>query len=183
MTQEEKARAYDEALERAREIKSKILSSHLSIESCKTVSEYIDTIIPELAESDDERIRKWLVNYFKEVGKSWIHRDISPEQIITYLEKQKEQKPEVLSGEDVMTMCNQILIDWVKEGKTQEEREQREQAHIRFFELYDDYMMQEQSEVDLEKETNNWLDSGPYTVRETTRHFYKLGLKAKEESK
>lgn len=50
---------------------------------------------------------------------------------------------EVPSGEDVMTMCNQILIDWVKEGKTQEEKEQREQAHIRFFELYDDYLMQE----------------------------------------
>jgi len=46
---------YEEALKRAKEIKSKILSSHLSTESCKAVSEYIDTIIPELRESEDEK--------------------------------------------------------------------------------------------------------------------------------
>jgi len=57
----------------------------------------------------------------------------------------QQEQPETPSGEEVMTMCNQILIDWVKEGKTPEEREQREQAHIRFFELYDEYM-QEQPE-------------------------------------
>ena len=54
-------KAYKEALERAKEIKSKILSSHLSTESCKAVSEYIDEIIPELAESDDERIANALI--------------------------------------------------------------------------------------------------------------------------
>ena len=48
--------------------------------------------IPELEESYDERIRKWLIDYFKSVSKSWIHRDISPEQIISYLEKQKEEE-------------------------------------------------------------------------------------------
>ena len=43
---------------------------------------------------------------------------------------------------------------------------------------------QEQPEVDLEKEINAWLDSGTYTIRETARHFYELGLNArKEESK
>jgi len=46
--------------------------------------------LEEKEESDDERIREWLVDYFKKVGKSWIHRDISPEQVISYLEKQKE---------------------------------------------------------------------------------------------
>lgn len=44
------------ALEKAREIKSQILSSHLSTERSKAISEYIDEIIPELAESEDERI-------------------------------------------------------------------------------------------------------------------------------
>lgn len=61
----------------------------------------------------------------------------------------QQEQLETPSGEEVMTMCNQILIDWVKEGKTPEEREQREQAHIRFFELYDEYM--ERPEVALEK--------------------------------
>lgn len=65
------------------------------------------------------------------------------------LKSLQQKQPETPSGEEVMNMCNQILIDWVKEGKTPEEREQREQAHIRFFELYDEYM--EQSEVALEK--------------------------------
>ena len=50
MSIEEKAKAYDEAIKKAKEIKEKIVYSHLSTESCKAVSEYIDTIIPELRE-------------------------------------------------------------------------------------------------------------------------------------
>ena len=69
------------------------------------------------------------------------------QELITSFQQERSETP---SGEEVMTMCNQILIDWVKEGKTPEEMEQREQAHIRFFELYDEYM-QEQPEVDSEK--------------------------------
>ena len=49
-----------------------------------------ETLIPELKESEDERIRKWLIDYFKNVGNTWIHREISPEQILSYLEKQKD---------------------------------------------------------------------------------------------
>ena len=58
MTTENKAKAYDEAIKKAKEIKEKIVYSHLSTESCKAVSEYIDTIIPELCESEDEKIRE-----------------------------------------------------------------------------------------------------------------------------
>ena len=78
MSYEEK---YKEALKRADSLTEKY--------GGRDFAEYI---FPELAESEDERIRKWLVDYFKEVGKSWIHREISPEQILSYLE-QKEQKP------------------------------------------------------------------------------------------
>ena len=104
----------------------------------------------------------------------------------------QQKQPETPSGEEVMNMCNQILIDWVKEGKTPEEREQREQAHIRFFELYDEYM-QEQQEGDLEKEIEQWFDlsgiseaweNGEWStndIRSTARHFYELGLKAIKE--
>lgn len=63
------------------------------LESDKRFKAAVETLIPELKESEDEKIRKWLIDYFKAVGKSWIHRDISPEQIIDWLEKQKEQKP------------------------------------------------------------------------------------------
>lgn len=146
----------------------------------------------------------------------------------------QQEQPETPSGEEVMTMCNQILIDWVKEGKTPEEREQREQAHIRFFELYDEYMQEQpepsnnlvdvdavredfitevyrvldadptndranaiidafdslptvsqQPEVDLEKEIDKYLDGFIKTptrtyFRDTIRHFYGLGLKARK---
>lgn len=99
------------------------------------------------------------------------------------------EQPKVSSGEDVMTMCNQILIDWVKEGKTQEEKEQREQAYIRFFELYDDYLMQEQPEVDLEKIIGQTYHDGSVTdtsnmdhvdYENIARYFYELGLNAKK---
>ena len=104
-----------------------------------------------------------------------------------------EEQPEFPSGEDVMTMCNQILIDWVKEGKTQEEKEQREQAHIRFFELYDDYLMHERPEVDLEEETKRWWKEHLHINPENklwmdahqsvvfARHFYELGFNVRKE--
>ncbi len=53
----------------------------------------IQTLIPELRESEDDRIRKWLVDYFTEIGENWIHREFTCKQIVAYLEKQKEQKP------------------------------------------------------------------------------------------
>ena len=94
-TIEEKAKAYDEILEKAQEIKRKILQSHLSTESCKAVSEYIDTIIPELADSEDERIRKWIVAEIKHqylVDGKKIYCE-EAKDALAYLERQKEQKP------------------------------------------------------------------------------------------
>lgn len=41
-------------------------------------------------ESEDERIRKWLVDYFSSIKETvWIHRDITCGQILAWLEKQK----------------------------------------------------------------------------------------------
>ena len=88
MTTEEKARAYDEALEKAREIKGKIMSSHLSTEGRKAVSEYIDTIIPELAESEDERIIKTLQEYVK--NRNWALNGPTQDEVLAWLEKQKD---------------------------------------------------------------------------------------------
>ena len=86
-------KAYKEALERAKEIKSKILYSHLSTESCKVVSEYIDTIIPELAESEDERIRKKIIEVIRMVSGPDCDVYLSEEgqaACLAWLEKQKE---------------------------------------------------------------------------------------------
>ena len=53
----------------------------------------VEHAFPELRESEDERIRKWLVDYFGKVGgKAWIHREFTCEQILAWLENRKEQK-------------------------------------------------------------------------------------------
>ena len=53
----------------------------------------LEVLIPELAESEDEKTRKWLYDYFSSIKEMiWVHRDITCEQILAYLEKQKEQK-------------------------------------------------------------------------------------------
>ena len=64
-----------------------------------------DIIFPP-EESEDERIRKWLVNYFTNIGDAWIHRDFTCEQIRAWLEKQKEQKPEL--SEDIKRTLDDV---------------------------------------------------------------------------
>ncbi len=64
---------YEEALERARK------------------GMPIDEVFPELRESEDEEIRKALVNFFKNTH-DWVNLKYDGSQIVAYLEKQKEQK-------------------------------------------------------------------------------------------
>lgn len=87
-TIEEKAKAYDEAIERANELN--YVSDKDSLQR-KTV----ELIFPELIESEDERIRKELINAFKEATDS-LYMVLTPskrEAFIAWLEKQGEQKP------------------------------------------------------------------------------------------
>ena len=93
MTQEQKAKAYDEALKLAKEIKEKIMYSHLSTESCKAVSEYIDTIIPELADSKDEKTRREIVDFIRwaiDRGSITKEQREKSDTWFAYLKKQKE---------------------------------------------------------------------------------------------
>ena len=54
--------------------------------------EVLEVIIPELRESEDERIRQWLYDLVDE-GAYLCERPFATESILAYLEKQKEQKP------------------------------------------------------------------------------------------
>ena len=87
---EEKAKAYDEALERAKQIRNGNPSSGTAIVVC-------EEIFPELAESEDERIRKYLIEELKaakSVGElKFAIPQPTREECISYLERQKEQKP------------------------------------------------------------------------------------------
>lgn len=78
---------YDEALERARAGKS------------------LEEIFPELKESEDERIRKWLIaemkTFHNQAEECGVQEDMEmTTKAIAYLEKHKEQKPAEWSEED-----------------------------------------------------------------------------------
>ena len=90
---EEKARAYDEALERAKKVNKCEADDR---EPGTSICEYI---FPELCESSDEKIRKALIDGFtvmkesKNCGKTFSNHNIPVADILAWLEKQGEPKP------------------------------------------------------------------------------------------
>lgn len=92
MTTEEKAKAYDEALEKAKSMIDDLRKG----EDILAVSD-LESMFPELKESEGERIRKELIAFLKEnyetgrAEETWSLSGI--ERWIAWLEKQKEQKP------------------------------------------------------------------------------------------
>jgi len=65
-------------------------------ESDKRLKGAIETLIPEFAESEDERIRKlnlWFLRKYKEISHYPGNSEDGIDMVIDYLEKQKEQKP------------------------------------------------------------------------------------------
>lgn len=94
MTNEEKAKRYDEAIKKLRDLHD----NYDEISNLVNFKQEIEEIFPELKENEDERIRKEIIHYilYKADG-------VSEEQEhswITYLEKQKEQKPAGWNEED-----------------------------------------------------------------------------------
>ena len=87
MTIEEKARAYDEALKRAK--------AAIDVAADKDLVKGVaTTIFPELRESEDERIRKEIVEFIEwSVDRHFMREDFHqakrPSEWIAYLEKQK----------------------------------------------------------------------------------------------
>ena len=82
MTTEQKALAYDKALERAKRMFS---------------NKEIEYLFPELIESEDERIRKALIKfvkgYYEGLGADAMNQDVADmNAYISWLEKQGEQK-------------------------------------------------------------------------------------------
>ena len=114
--------AYKNALERAKKM--------CATPTDKATMEYI---FPELSESEDERIRKWLYDYFSRIGeKNWIlNREVTLEQVLAWLEEQKDKN---------CLACDQHLKGYLAGRKVTEEEKQKES--IRKFtveELLDEY--------------------------------------------
>ena len=81
-TIEEKAKAYDDAIER---VKRLVASKEIDVAD-------MEFIFPELRESEDERIRKKLIGIFTNQSLCDVY-NLKSEDVLAYLEKQKEQKP------------------------------------------------------------------------------------------
>lgn len=87
---EQKAKAYDEAIKRGIDYIKQIP------EEMVTRQEVFDAIFPELKETEDERIRKWIIdNIIYDMGNELINTSEykkEAERAIAWLEKQNEQK-------------------------------------------------------------------------------------------
>ena len=94
MTTEEKVKAYDEAIRKA----AILYKASEPMSACNVI---IETIFPELKESEDERIRKALIRFHK----STIDIDgIKGADVIAWLEKQGEKTSWKPSDEQIQTL-------------------------------------------------------------------------------
>ena len=88
LTIEEKAKAYDEALERARNLHKDAIDMGENIRA-----KQCEIIFPELRESKDDRIMRVIRGWIYTRPASFFDNGISKEEILAWLEKQGEQKP------------------------------------------------------------------------------------------
>ena len=92
---EEKAKAYDSIIEKANKMHS---------ENCEACKACIEELIPDLVESEDEKIRKWIIDDITfNMNNEPLHNSEyrkKAEKAIAWLEKQAEQKPVNWSEED-----------------------------------------------------------------------------------
>ena len=114
----DKAKAYDEALENARKLLDKILNNELL-----GFPDQIREIFPQLKESNDERIRKSLIEFLTDIkrisesGRSvWAVREDDAEMcesFIAYLEKQKECVVDNTSEDEQKPTDDKAFEEWI----------------------------------------------------------------------
>lgn len=80
---EEKAKRYDELLNKAKELKEANLSD-------EGIQKWVEDAFPELIESKDERARKALIKFFSTTAPGGQTCGVDDRDIIAWLEKQKE---------------------------------------------------------------------------------------------
>ena len=90
-TIEEKARAYDEAI---RKLRGMMPNWERLSYNGKTFLQDLIYIIPELAESEDEKIRKWCISHFKEcinvIKDNDEYKEYLSNKVLAWLERQGE---------------------------------------------------------------------------------------------
>ncbi len=95
---EEKAKRYDEAIKRAK--------NYHSPETVCNVRIAMENLFPELVDLEDERIRKEIIKYFKKYQALSLG-DYNVQDILAWLEKQGEQKPNFCHHEVDLSECSE----------------------------------------------------------------------------
>lgn len=81
---------------------AKVKNAHLYAQTDSTKN-VLEDILPELRESEDERIRKGIVETIKQCPDTFLNPK-NRDRMLAYLEKQKEQKPSEIDFEDWDTL-------------------------------------------------------------------------------
>lgn len=118
MKQKDKAKAYDEVL-------TKAVALYKASEPMSGCNVILETLFPELAESEDEKVRKELIKHLKELS-DWKEDEVIPvknpsyyRQWASWLERQVEQKftnkvePKFEIGDWVINRTNAIIMQIV----------------------------------------------------------------------
>lgn len=89
-----------------------VVKNHLPHSSFKALREALETLIPELTEDEDERIRKKLITFFHKFPYTNLYdEDLNAKDVLSWLEKQGESK-EKPTKEQVWDYCNKISHEW-----------------------------------------------------------------------
>ncbi|MEE3309633.1 hypothetical protein, partial [Sharpea azabuensis] len=113
---EEKAKRYDKAI-----IRAKSLIGDTIIE--ETGQHIAEVLFPELAESEDERIRKALIDYFRWNLNNQLLNEFTNREVFAWLEKQVSLKDIVDRHKD--SWYNEGKIAGMAEGLTDDEKYQQ----------------------------------------------------------
>ena len=91
MTEKEKAKAYDEALKKA---------SDAYKDDDRHIKATLERIFPELKESEDEKIKKAIIEFFESEDDNATYSSIRKKDIISWLEKQGKEEYALKSFKD-----------------------------------------------------------------------------------
>ena len=121
LTIEEKAKAYDEALERAKAINNE---KDVDIESGTTICEYI---FPELKESEDEKIRKEIISILRNTY--WTSNKNRFNELVAWLEKQRDKDKLIQElGEYKVKYTQEVLEKYVNSMSNKDDERLRKTA-------------------------------------------------------
>jgi hypothetical protein len=129
MTQEEKAKRYDEAIEKLRSLHD----DYDTVSTLIDIKEELENIFPELKESEDERVRKAMIDFFKherEEGITVLHYGVNIERMIAWLEKQGEHanfRNKIQIGDKVTRNEAGILVNISQLNRVAKKREKQDE--------------------------------------------------------